>query len=118
MVILLASVLVACELPAMEFEYSNEGGEISITGYLGPGGQVVIPSTIDGFPVTRIGDRAFRDRNELSGIDIPESVVAIGEEAFTHCHGIRSVDLPRNVAEIDGSAFSRCRRLVEFRRPR
>ena len=40
-----------------EFNYTTNNGTITITGYTGPGGAVTIPSTINGLPVTSIGDR-------------------------------------------------------------
>lgn len=42
------------------FSYVSQNGEITITGWLGTG-NIVIPSTIDGFPVTAIAANAFGD---------------------------------------------------------
>ena len=42
-----------------DFRYESSGTAVSITGYSGPGGGVIIPDTISGLPVTRIGDYAF-----------------------------------------------------------
>ena len=51
---------------AGDFEYTVDyvdwwGDErvVQITGYTGPGGEVVIPDAIEGLPVTSIGDYAF-----------------------------------------------------------
>ena len=41
------------------FYYTESGGTVTITGYTGTGGAVVIPATIDGMPVVGIGDDAF-----------------------------------------------------------
>src|SRR5260221_6501541 len=60
-----ALVLVG-ELQAQDFSYTNTNGTITITGYTGPGGNVVIPGTIDGLPVTRIGDSALSFLNHVS----------------------------------------------------
>ena len=38
---------------------SNSDGSLTITNYIGSGGAVVIPNTINGQPVTGIGDYAF-----------------------------------------------------------
>jgi len=38
-----------------QFDYTTNNGAITITGYTGPGGAVVIPGTINGLSVTRIG---------------------------------------------------------------
>src|SRR5438445_6062883 len=43
-----------------QFDYvTNDDNTITITGYTGPGGDVTIPNTINGLPVTFIGDYAF-----------------------------------------------------------
>jgi hypothetical protein len=44
---------------AADFQYTAANGEVTITGYTGQGGAVIIPGTIGGKPVTGIGDRAF-----------------------------------------------------------
>ena len=55
-------LLLLLALPAVvqaQFTYTTTNGTITITGYTGPGGWVTIPSTINGLPVTSIGDYAF-----------------------------------------------------------
>src|SRR5437762_8068932 len=42
-----------------QFDYTTNNGTITITAYTGPGGQVTIPSSITGRPVTSLGDYAF-----------------------------------------------------------
>jgi hypothetical protein len=63
-----------------QFTYTINNGTITITGYTGPGGAVTIPSTIDGLPVTTIGDSAFAFC-PLSSVTIPNSVISIGDGA-------------------------------------
>ena len=48
-------------------------------------GNVVIPSTLGGYPVTRIGDGAFSDCYSITGVTIPDSVTEIGDGAFYGC---------------------------------
>ena len=72
-------------LPAVaqaQFSYTTINNTITITGYTGPGGTVSIPATINGLPVTSIGDRVFVDHTSLTGITIPNSVTNIGDYAF------------------------------------
>ena len=68
-----------------QFNYTTNNGTITITGYTGPGGAVAIPDTINGLPVTRIGDSAFDGETSLTSVTIPNSVTSIGEEAFSCC---------------------------------
>ena len=53
---------------AQDFNYTNTNGTITITGYTGPGGEVTIPSTIDGLPVTAIGASAFANFGSLTNV--------------------------------------------------
>ena len=52
---------------------------------------IVIPSTYNGLPVTKIGDRAFNQRSNLTSISIPDTITAIGDGAFYYCVGLTSV---------------------------
>ena len=45
-------------------------------------GELVIPSTYNGLPVTRIGNSAFSDCTSLTSVTIPDSVTSIGDWAF------------------------------------
>ena len=54
-------LLLLLALPAAraQFTYTTNNGAITITGYTGPGGDVIIPSMTNGLPVTSIGTAAF-----------------------------------------------------------
>lgn len=92
--------------------------------YQGPGGDVVIPST-----VTEIGENAFCYRNEnnviefepdntsITSITIPNSVTKIGMQAFWSCTGLTRLDIPSSVTEIDYLAFAWCANLKEVTVP-
>ena len=80
--------------PASDFEYTESNGELTITGYVGGGGDVVIPSAIDGNPVVAIGGEAFHDCSSLTSIIIPNSVMSIGEGSFSGCSSLESMTIP------------------------
>lgn len=94
-----------------QFTYTNNGdGTATITGYSGPGGSLVIPSTISNLTVTAIGsqDRAsgFYGVN-LTSVTIPDSVTNIGKFTFEGCD-LTSVTIPGSVSEIGDGAFAFC----------
>ena len=93
------------------FTYVNSKGCITITGYTGPGGAVTIPRTIEGLPVTAIGDSAFCNCKSLSSISIPDGVTSIGNHAFFQCSDLAEVVIPASLANIGIAAFSACRSL-------
>jgi hypothetical protein len=90
-----------------DFDYTTTNGTITITGYTGPGGAVVIPGAINGLPVTSIGDKAFYACTSLTGISIPSGVASIGSSAFVES-GLTSVTLPDTITNIGEFAFVYC----------
>ncbi|MBR7032924.1 MAG: leucine-rich repeat domain-containing protein, partial [Clostridia bacterium] len=96
-----------------DWEYYIEDGEVTITGYNGSDTDVTIPSEIDGYPVTEIGDWAF-EYCSLTSVTIPDSVMRIGEGAFWGCDSLESVTIPDSVTNIDDEALSFCTALVSI----
>ena len=68
-----------------QFTFATNNGTITITGYTGPGGNVTIPSATNGYPVTCIGDFAFRICPGPTSMTIPSSITNIGRGAFCGC---------------------------------
>ena len=77
-----------------------------------PTGAVSIPSTLDGYPVTSIGDWAFADCAGLTNVTIPDSVTNIGWAAFYGCIGLTSITIPDSVTKIEHHAFYNCYELT------
>lgn len=94
--------------PASDFKYVSNGKEIQINGYKGKGGKVVMPSEIDGLPVTRIGDSAFENDSRITGIVLPEKLEYIGDSAFYNTEKLTGVVVfPNSVKQIGCYAFQR-----------
>src|SRR4051812_45575741 len=92
-----------------QFTYITNNGAITITGYTGPGGAVVIPATINNWPVTAIGDYAFADKTALTAVTIPATVASIGENAFLSCINLRAFNVHAANAwysSLDGVLFN------------
>ena len=100
-----------------EFTFTTNNGAITITKYTGPGGAVVIPSTINGLPVTSIGDSAFISCTGLTSVTIGNSVTSIGIEAFGMCTNLTSVTIPNSVTYIGCDAFAGCTSLISITIP-
>ena len=64
---------------------------VTITKYTGKGSTVILPSTISGWPVTKIGEAAFQDNTTITSVTIPASVTEIGANAFAGCTNLTSV---------------------------
>lgn len=115
MVLLLAAVTSASS--AEHFTYETNGGAITITGYIGPGGEETIPPTINDLPVVAIASYAFDSVAGLAGITIPDSVTSIGTCSFQHCSSLASVVIGEGVKSITYGAFFECLNLTSVTLP-
>src|SRR5260370_40063154 len=105
---LLFCLLVIGAAQAQDFTYTNIDGTITITRYTGPGGNVTIPSTIDGLPVRVIGAQSFWWSTNLTRVTIPEGVTNIGVDVFGGCTSLTNVIMPNSLVSIDDLAFWSC----------
>ena len=76
-----------------------------------------VPGTVEGKPVTCIGNEAFARCALLSNIALPEGVTAVGCRAFSGCSALTGITLPEGLTEIKDEAFFECRRLQEITLP-
>jgi hypothetical protein len=90
---------------------TNADNTITITGYTGSGGDVTIPDTIAGLPVTSIGDYAFVEA-VLTSVEIPDSVTNIGSWAFAQCYDLTNVMIGNGVTSIGDYALYDCYNLA------
>ena len=102
----------------------NGNTEIEITKYNGNDANVVVPSTIDGKPVTRLADGSstdnlFRGTSEqpntwLKSVVLPNGLKHIGRYAFYYCTSLTSIVIPDGVTSIGYSAFQGCTSLTDI----
>jgi hypothetical protein len=81
---------------AAYFTCTTNNGAITITGYTGPGGTAVIPSTINGYSVTSIGAGAFGYNTNLINVMIGRSVTNAGSGPFALCFGLQAITVDTN----------------------
>ena len=86
------------------FEYKIENEQVIITAYTGNVSDLIIPASIDGYPVTAIADNAF-ENSSLVSVSMPETLKSIGWFAFSGSARLERIIIPKNVAEIGYNAF-------------
>ncbi len=97
--------------------YTFRNGQATVSGYSGGDSSVVeIPSEIDGFPVTCIGESAF-SFTSVTGVTIPDSVKKIDRFAFSNCESLTDLTIGSGVESIEEYAFSDCTALAEVTIP-
>lgn len=100
-------------------------------------GEINIPETYNGKPVSSIASNAFKDAERISKVTIPASVTSVGSTAFENCASLgtvifegadctigtaafrycstlKSVTLPSNLKSIPLEAFANCTSLSKI----
>ena len=101
-----------------DFEYKvNSDNTITITKYIGDGGNVVITGEINEKNVTIIGESAFRGCPGLTSVKIPDGVTSIGNYAFRDCYRLTNITIPDSVMSIGERPFLNCTSLTSITIP-
>ena len=88
------------------YTYTVENGEATITGCDDSiTGDVVLPDTLGGYPVTEVGAYAFSGCSSLTSIKIPDGVTSIDEAAFRGCSSLTDITIPDGVTSIGSFVF-------------
>lgn len=104
--------------PESSFEYSmTADNKITVTKYKGPYLNVHIPETIEGRPVTKIGNDAFSDNNFLLSVYVPDSVTELEGRCFSYSNYLSKVRLSENITIIPKGCFMCCKRLSSINIP-
>lgn len=92
-----------------DYEYELYETYVKIIHYLGTETVVTIPQTIEDKPVTVIGSFCFHDTEaEITGVNIPDSIIEIEEGAFYLAESLVSITVPDSVKKIGPRAFAWC----------
>ncbi len=125
------------------FLYTVASGSVDLVGYDGNEENVVIPSLIDGYPVSTLSGRkergifpetgvrsvvipdtvtlvmnyTFYGCISLEQVILPDSVTLIGDFAFNNCSSLKFIDIPDSVIYIGNFAFNMCLSLMSVTLP-
>lgn len=91
--------------------YTVTDGEATIVGGKDfPDGEVVIPGSIGGYPVTAIGKEAFSWNRDIVNVIIGEGVKTIGDGAFENST-VETIVLPASLTDVGEHPFQWCSKL-------
>ncbi len=101
------------------FTYKITDGEATVTGYDEAivTGDVIIPDTLGGCPVTALDSMLFMLDDKITSVDIPNSVTTIGKSAFYCCMNLVSISLPDGLTELSEYCIAECENLAEIQLP-
>ena len=91
---------------------------LTLTAYpSGREGGYTIPEQVNGRTVDRIWASAFNCAENLTDIDIPETIKIIGGNAFEKT-GLTDVTIPDTVEKLDSGVFEDCTKLTHIKLPK
>ena len=66
------------------------------------------------YAIVAIGANAFKERNTITEVRLPDTINALGDYAFQNCRYIARVILPADLKTMGGSAFQNNVRLTDI----
>jgi len=75
----------------LSYTVNSDKTSCTVTGVTSDATEIVIPTTLGGYAVTAIGEKAFENKANLTAIYIPRSVTSIGVNAFSGCAGLSNI---------------------------
>ena len=88
------------------YTYTVSNGKATITDCdISISGNITIPKKLGGYPVTIIGDYAFKYCKKITNLTIPAGIRSIDKSAFGFCTGLKEVYISKGVVFIEDSAF-------------
>lgn len=109
--------LVTTGWSGLEYSVNEDGKTCTVTGIGAYKSNILhLDGTVDGYPVTAIGDSAFENSN-LKFVYLPSSLKMIGNRAFAGCTSLISVyniEDCRHLEHIGDYAFENCSNIDEI----
>lgn len=101
----------AASVDDLIFELNEDGVSYSVSGCdESATGEIIIPDTYNGLPVTRIGEFGLSNNN-ASSIIIGKNVTVLDRYALSNSFNLTSLSIPDSVVCIESMALSECREL-------
>lgn len=99
----------------LTFELSSDGNFYSVSFCSRSAqGDLSIPATYKGKPVTSVADYAFKNCKSLTSVKIPDSITELGEEAFSQCTSLTNIALSNSLTVIEPLTFANCYSLTSI----
>lgn len=105
------------ELKSGDFGYVLVENEAKIVAYYGSEVDLQIPSELDGYKVTYIGENSFKGNEVIKSVALPGTIYKIENSAFEGCSNLGNVIFGDNTKWIANRAFADCPMISEIQLP-
>ena len=85
---------------------------IDFIGEVPESGELEIPTTVKGIPVTKIDSKVFMSYTSLTKV-VANSVTTLGNDCFAYCSNLTSIDIPL-VTSLGDNCFANCSNLTSI----
>lgn len=95
----------------LRFEWREGTRSYTVTGLAEENKEadkIMLPQELFGYPVTEVGESAFRGCRFLVEAVIPEGVTKIGDRAFYGCYALERIELPNSLQSVGDEVFCLC----------
>jgi hypothetical protein len=96
---------------------TNADGTLTINNYTGAGGDLIIPTNLNGSTVSGLGFQAFAHNTNITSVTIPGSISNIGEAAFSFCEALTNAVFESGTTVVPNVIFFACDNLVSVSIP-
>jgi len=114
--VLFNSIVFAQKASDFSVDLNKAGDGVIINKYKGNVTDVVVPSVIEGYPVTELANECFKD-TKVTSIKLPNGIIRIGEDCFLNCSSLRTINLPDTLTYLGASAFQNTKSLTSVTIP-
>lgn len=87
------------------YTYLISDEKAMIISYNGKDEHVVIPETLDGYPVTELLSCAFSGNDRIISVTFPKTMERIGDEVFYDCDNLKTVNLNSGLKSMGTAVF-------------
>ncbi len=91
-----------------DLTYEIKNGKAHITEAKGGKGKILLPDSLEDFPVAVLSRYSLSNLREAEEIVLPEGLEVIESLAFYNDRGLLSFNLPKTLYRIGGDAFKNC----------
>ena len=81
-----------------DFQYNVIAGNAYVTQYTGTASNVVVPSTLGGYPVIRIEPNAFSYNTTMKTLTLSEGITSLANEAIFNCSELETIKYPSTLS--------------------
>ncbi len=101
----------------INYEYKIGRTGVALTKYIGSSRNLLLPSEIEGKPVTEVKKIFKFGNNSINSIELPSSVVKLETGAFSDLYGLTKLKLSENLSSIPDKMCMNCESLTDITIP-